>query len=305
MIKYLLGIALFFISCSSTTVNTPTFSADDAFRYIEEQVAFGPRVPGTEASAQARDYFYKHFKNRGFEIDSMTFVYDDAYSDNQIPMVNVIARFNGDPSGTDRILVCAHYDSRPRTDHAHDKTKMNDPIDGANDGGSGVAVLMALADLFKIQSPGINVDFVLFDGEDWGKSGDPSNYLIGSRAFAKTGIRDKYKFGILLDMIADHDQKILREIYSEMYAKKINDMLFSTAKNLGITTLIDSVGPAVLDDHIPLNAAGVPTANLIDMDYPYWHTEFDTPENCSVEALDRIGKLMTTVLYNKKLWPNL
>lgn len=286
------------------TVEPPEFSADNAFRYINEQVAFGPRVPGSEASAKARDYYYRHFKECGFDIDSMTFVYDDAYSDNQIPMVNVIVSFNGDQKSNDRILLIAHYDSRPRTDHAFDKSKMNDPIDGANDGASGVAVYMELANLLKTQSPGINLDIVLVDGEDWGKSGDPSNYLIGSKAFSKTGLRDKYKFGILLDMIADKDQKIYREVYSEKYAKKVNDMIFATAKDLGLTTLIDSVGPAVLDDHIPINAAGVPTVDLIDMDYKYWHTEYDIPENCSVEALGNIGKLLTTVIYNKNLWPN-
>lgn len=305
MIKYILVIAVLFISCTQQLVTTPDFSAENAFRYIEEQVAFGPRVPGSEASAKARDYFYNHFQSRGFEIDSMTFDYDDAYSANIIPMVNVIARYNGNADDKDRILLCAHYDSRPRTDHAVDRSKYNDPIDGANDGGSGVAVLMELANLFQRQSPKVNLDIVLFDGEDWGMSGDPANYLIGSRAFAKTGIRERYKFGILLDMIADNDQKIYREAYSERYAKKVSDMLFTNAFDLGITTFIDSMGPAVLDDHIPLNAAGVPTVDLIDMDYKYWHTEFDIPENCSVEALDNIGKLITRVVYNKNLWPNL
>ncbi len=293
-----------FLSCEQAIVEPPVFDGQRAYQYLVEQVDFGPRVPGSESSAKCRDYFYQHFRSLGVEADSQKFVFFDPYSQQNIPMVNVIASFRSSANDeSPGIVLMAHYDSRPRTDFAENPELLDKPIDGANDGASGVAVLMELANLFAETPPAGNVDLVFVDGEDWGKSGDHFLYMIGSKEFAKTDIRDKYRFGIVIDMIGESDQQIYRENFSERYAKDLNDMVFGTARQLGLTTFIDTVRYPVMDDHLSLNIAGVPAIDLIDFDYPYWHTEYDTPDKCSAGALANVGRLLAYIAYNKSLWP--
>ena len=289
------------VGCSENNLPIPAFNKERAFQYLKDQVAFGPRVPGSEASAKCRDYFYKHFENGVFSVDSQSFIFFDPYSQTNIPMTNIIASYkaNSDEPG---IVLMAHYDSRPRTDFASDPNLKEMPIDGANDGASGVALLMEIGNLIAEQNPDISVDIVLVDGEDWGKSGDTQYYLLGSREFARRGIRGKYKFGIVVDMIADKDLTIYRERYSEQSAKGLNDSIFKLAKKYQFTGFIDTLKYAVQDDHLSLIAGGVPAVNLIDFDYKYWHTEFDTVDKCSDEALFQVGTIVTEIVYNRSLW---
>lgn len=287
----------------ATQVEPPSFDGQRALAYIETQVAFGPRVPGTEASAQCRQLFYRHFDSCGLEVDSQVFNFFDPYSSTDTTMVNVIARYRGGDADQLPILFLAHYDSRPRTDFPFDSTRASDPIDGANDGGSGVAVLMELARLFASQPPDCNVDLLLVDGEDWGRRGDPDNYLLGSRAFARQGLRGKYEFGIVVDMIGDKQQEIFREEYTNRFYQPVNDMIWKVAAQLGVTTFVDTTRHTILDDHLPIGAAGVPTALLIDFDYEFWHTEADTPDKCSAESLANIGRVLAYIIYNESLWP--
>ncbi|MEW6413381.1 MAG: M28 family peptidase [Candidatus Zixiibacteriota bacterium] len=295
--------SLLVLSCGQGVFEPPVFDGQRAFGYLEKQVEFGPRVPGSEASASCRDYYYRHFSELGLEVDSQKFVFFDPYSQSDIPMVNVIASFKVTPDDkSPGMVLMAHYDSRPRTDFAENPQLRAQPIQGANDGASGVAVLMELANLFAQTPPEGNIDLVLVDGEDWGKAGDHHLYMIGSKEFAKRGIRDKYRFGIVVDMVGESDQQIYREGFSERYAKDLNDMVFSTARDLGLMTFIDSVRYPIMDDHLSLNIAGVPAIDIIDFDYPYWHTEYDTPDKCSAESLANVGRLLAYVVYNKSLW---
>ncbi|MEW5795495.1 MAG: M28 family peptidase [Candidatus Zixiibacteriota bacterium] len=272
-------------------------------RYLKDQVALGPRVPGTESSARFREMAYRHFRACGFEVDSQRFVVFDPYTSVDTPMVNIIARYRGRPYDPTAILLWAHYDCRPRTDFPSDSTKRDVPIDGANDGASGVALLMELANLIAENPAPSNIDIVLGDGEDWGKSGDVDRYLLGAREFARRSIRDKYRFAIVIDLIGDTYQQIYREEYTEHYYKEINDMIWRAAKEVGVQTLIDEVRHTIQDDHLPLGGAGVPTALLIDFDYKYWHTEHDTPDKCSPESLANVGRVLTYIVYNESLWP--
>ena len=114
----------------------------------------------------------------------------------------------------------------------------------------------------------------------------------------------KYEFGILLDMIGDKNQKIYREVYSEQFAKEYNDMVWETARELNITTFIDTVLATVYDDHLALNAGGVPTIDIIDFDYVYWHTNLDTPDKCSPKSLDNVARVVLEIIYNQSIWPN-
>ena len=279
----------------------PEFSAERSFGYLTNQVALGPRVPGSESSRLARHMYVAHFQTNGLAVDSQKFVIFDPYSGRETTMVNIIASYSG--NNDDRILLMAHYDCRPRSERSADSLLRNNPIDGANDGASGVAVLMELANLCKESAPPVDIDFAFVDGEDWGKEGDQNYYSLGSREFARRGIRGKYRFAIVVDMVGDKELTITREGYSNLYGRGLNDMVFQAAQSLGITAFKDSTGESIIDDHLPLQAAGVSAIDIIDFDYAYWHTEHDTPDKCSPQSLAAVGRVLAHVLYNPSLWP--
>lgn len=298
---FALAPAFIVLNCTNSTITPPLFDGDRAFGLLKAQVDLGPRVPGTPASAAARSLYRTHFESAGLEVDSQKVSFVDPYSGDTIPLVNLIARQN--PTAQDRIIFAAHYDCRPRSERAHDTTKRALPIDGANDGASGVAVLMELANLFKAQAPSAGVDLVLFDGEDWGMAGELDYYSLGSKAFVRSSLKGSYRFGIVLDMIGDKDQQIFREKYSEQFAKHINDLVWSVAAKFQVSVFKDSAKHSVIDDHLPLNVVGIPAVDLIDFDYPFWHTEMDTPDKCSAESLANVGRVVAYIAYNKHIWP--
>lgn len=285
-------------------ITPPVYDGSRAYTYLQQQTSFGPRVPGTIAASQCLDFMIRHFRTLSQKVDTQSFTFRDPYSSRSIPLVNVIARFQGLEAGTDPILLIAHWDSRPRTDFPTDQARSDEPILGANDGASGVAVLMELANLFSARPPACDIVILLVDGEDWGKSGDLDFYLLGSKHFASRDIRGRYRFGIVVDMIGDKDQQIYREEFSNEYYLPLNNMIWNAARELGIATFHDSVKHTVTDDHLPISAAGVPTVDIIDFDYPYWHTDQDTPDKCSAEALSNVGRVLAEIAYNRNLWPN-
>lgn len=297
-----LGVAAA-VGCA-TSESVGTFDSARSYRYLKDQVAFGPRVPGSEAWRQCREYYYKHFATLGLAIDSQAFSFLDPYSGVMVPLVNVIARVPGTNASEPGIVLMAHWDSRPRTDHHSDPARRSDPIMGANDGASGAAVLMELAHMLAAAKPPYTVDLVLTDGEDWGEEGDLDYYLLGSKHFAAQGIRETYRFGIVIDMIGDQDLSIYRDRYSEQCCQPLNDMIWDLAAKKGLAGFRDSIKYSIIDDHLSLVAGGVKAVVLIDFDYPYWHTEFDTPERCSPQSLESVGRLLAEIIYRPSLWPN-
>ena len=293
------------LGCSSSMTTPPSFDGDRAFGFLAKQVEFGPRVPGSEPWRNCRTYFYDYFEGLGLDVDSQVFSFVDPYSNRELPLVNVIARYRGGSSGDLPIVLMAHWDCRPRADYATKPELVDKPIDGANDGASGVAVLMELAHMVADQKAPSNIDFVLVDGEDWGKSGDIDYYLLGSKHFASvgSGIRGRYRFGIIVDMVGDKDQQILREGFSQRFEAPLNNMVWKVAHDLGVTTFTDSVSQDIFDDHLSLATAGVPAIDIIDFDYRFWHTELDTPDKCSPESLANVGKVLAQIIYNPSLWP--
>lgn len=293
-------ILLLAAGCGNQPVTElPSFDADRAFSYIEKQVSFGPRVPGSAASAACREFMKNHLESTGAVIDSQAFDFFDPYSQTNIRMVNLVGSFGTLSKENKAVALVAHYDSRPRTDFASDPALLNEPIDGANDGGSGVAVLLEMANMFKEVAPPVPIDIIMVDGEDWGKPGDTHLYLLGSQQYVRLPVRDKYRFVLVVDMVADQDQRFYRDSLSEMHTKWLNDLVFNTAHSLGLDMFVDSLRNTILDDHIPFLASGVPAITIIDMDYPYWHTEFDTPDKCSPQSLDNIGLLLREIIYKK------
>ncbi len=214
-------------------------------------------------------------------------------------MTNVIASYN--PKMKKRIMLCAHWDSRPRADQDPDSILAHQPIPGANDGASGVAILLEMGRLFSMQPPPVGVDIVLFDGEDYGLAGEEKGWFLGSTRFARNLGGYRPRMAILLDMVGDKDLQIYRESISQRYAGEINDYIWSVAKEIGSTAFIDSVKHSVSDDHIPLLSSGIKAIDIIDFDYPYWHTHEDTPDKCSPQSLEAVGRVLVAAIYNKRI----
>jgi hypothetical protein len=278
----------------------PAFSGEHSFTYLKAQTAFGPRNPNSPGHGACLGYLESTLRTLADEVRLQEFTHT-GYAGEQLRLTNIIASFR--PAEATRILVCAHWDTRPRAEQDETKGKRNDPILGANDGASGVAVLLEIARLLKETPPAIGVDIVLFDGEDYGKEGDHASYLLGSRYFAEHKAEGyNPRFGILLDMVGDKFLELPREQYSMRYAPQVVDMVWKTAAFLGVTQFHDEKGEEIMDDHLPLNEAGIQTIDIIDFNYPdstnrYWHTHQDTPEHCSAESLGAVGSVIASVVY--------
>jgi Zn-dependent M28 family amino/carboxypeptidase len=207
---------------------------------------------------------------------------------------------------TNRLFISAHWDTRPWADQDPEKKNRSKPLIGANDGASGVAIILELARQLKQFPPTIGVDLVLFDGEDLGTSGVGGSFSIGAQHFAKNrppGFNPR--FGINIDMVGDRNLEIEREQNSERLAPEVQSLIFSTARRLMNPGFIDSPGSEITDDHLPLNDVGIPTVDLIDFKYPdgsnkYWHTMADTPDKCSAESLGAVGTLLLEIIYTQQ-----
>ncbi|UCD95049.1 MAG: M28 family peptidase [Candidatus Zixiibacteriota bacterium] len=279
-------------------VPVPAFNGERAFDYIEKQVSFGPRIPGTENSQKCREYLIDFFDSLGASVDTMAFMHTDKTTGKEILMINVLASFEGtDTEDPKRYLLAAHYDSRPRAEYDPDSTKRQDWIAGANDGASGVAVLMELGNLISQHKPRAGIDMVLLDGEDYGPPGRLDEYFLGAKDMIKRNIADKYYFALVIDMIGDSDLRVFREEFSNRYSPQITDWVWAVAAELGETAFVDSVGYAIHDDHLSFMTVKLQSTVIIDFNYPYWHTTHDTPDKCSPQSLKSVGRVVSTFLY--------
>lgn len=280
--------------------SVPEFDAEKAFSFLVQQTEFGPRAPGTTGHRNCLEFLHQRLAEYADVVNLQPFTHT-ARNGVTYSLTNVIASFN--PSSTDRILLSAHWDTRPWADQDPDPRNHDKPILGANDGASGVAVLLEIARQLHQSPPPIGVDIILFDGEDLGTTGNPESFSAGARYFAankSAGFRPR--FGINIDMVGDKILEIPREVNSDRYARHVMDLIYSTARSLGLPQFVHAQGSEVYDDHIPLNNVGIPTANLIDFQYPnrttnYWHTLADTPEQCSAESLGAVGQVLLHIIY--------
>lgn len=278
-------------------MNVPEFDGEKAFVLLKTQTDFGPRNPNSNGHGKCLDFLAAELATYAEKVTRQNFVHN-GYDGEVLKLTNVFGSFNADAS--ERILLVAHWDTRPRADEEKDQTKHKQPILGANDGASGVAVLLELARLFKQAPPPIGVDILFVDGEDYGKPHDLESYFLGSRYFMKVKNQNyKPRFAILLDMVGDKDLQIPMEQNSMTYAPEALELIWSTAEKLGVTQFVNVPGEQISDDHIPLNAGGLPTVDIIDFQYPYWHTLNDTPDKCSAESLEAVGKVLTHVIYSR------
>lgn len=286
----------------------PSFNADSAYHFVEQQVKFGPRNPGSKGHQQNEEYllqklrsyagdrsvFPQHFRHAGYDGDTLS-------------LTNVIAAFN--PQSSDRIMLCAHWDTRPRAEEDPENTE--EPILGADDGGSGVGVLLELARIFEENPPPIGVDIVLFDGEDYGREGDLSNYFLGSRYWSNNPPVEGYspRFGILLDMVGGQTAQFPKEGNSMRYAPALVNEIWSIAnENNSESRFLKKQGGNISDDHLVINQTlGIPTINIIRHNTnpethqfaPYWHTQDDDMSIIGKSTLQEVGNVLTELIYNR------
>jgi hypothetical protein len=315
---WLIALLVFAWACSSerTAENKlpevvlkpyPAFNADSAYAFVQKQVDFGPRVPGTPGHTATKNWMIEKLKSYGWSVQTQDFQ-TKTYDGLTWNLSNVIASIN--PQASKRILLAAHWDTRRMADK--DTERLNEPIDGANDGASGVGVLLEIARVIASQElkPEVGIDIILFDGED---DGEPENskttnnsqiwWCHGSQYWSKNKHTPNYSayYGILVDLVGGKNAKFHREGYSRQYASGIVSKVWSNAANLGHSDFfIQKDAPEILDDHVFVNAnAGIPMIDILDFspDYGfghYHHTHQDNMELIDTRTLRAVGE---TVLY--------
>jgi len=270
----------------------PAFDEDAAWDLLARQVAFGPRVPGTEAHRRCADWLAGELEAAGARVTRDRFTYRDP-AGTVWPLENILGSMG--PEGTGRILLIAHWDSRPWADMDPDPARRTRPIPGANDGASGVAVLLQVAREIRGESLPRGVDVLLVDGEDLGHADDRNGYCRGSIHFTERGI-GVYWRGIVLDMVGDADLAIPVEGYSRSAAPDVVDWIWSRGRKLAPEVFVGTPGPTVYDDHIPFLQAGLPTADVIDMDYAVWHTAADDLAAVHRRSLGAVGRVVLSLV---------
>lgn len=277
-------------------LHAPPFDGRQAFALLERQCAFGPRVPGSAAHDTCLAFLENELKQHAASVVRQTFSHTIEKSQQEVTLTNLIASFNLDAGN--RALLCAHWDSRPWADQDPDMANRDKAVAGANDGASGVAVLLEVARTLKAMPPPIGVDLVLFDGEDLGTAGRSETFAAGSRYFAShKDTRYVPRFGILLDMVGDRNLNVYKEGNSVRYAADVVNRVWGLARRLDIPEFQFEQRFEVADDHVPLLMAGIPCIDIIDFDYPHWHTLADTPDKCSPESLEKVGRVVLAAIY--------
>ncbi|NDW08412.1 M28 family peptidase [Dysgonomonas sp. 520] len=312
-------------SCGSKTSKTdapkvnyekvsPDFNADSAYAYVDKQVGFGPRVPNTEQHVACGDYLVSMLKGFGAEVTEQK-ADVKAFDGTILKMRNIIGSYS--PEKRDRILLFAHWDTRPFADNESDKNKRHTHILGANDGGSGVGVLLEIARQIQVKQPGLGIDIIFFDAEDYGAPDFADNvpdgdwWCLGSQYWSKNPHKTNYKarFGILLDMVGGANATFYKEAYSQNYARDAVSKIWNTAKQLGYANyFVDKQGGAIMDDHVPvIQNLKIPCVDIIQLDpntssgfAGYWHTVNDDMSNVSKETLKAVGQTVMEVIYKEQ-----
>lgn len=282
------------VACSSAV---PDFNGDNAYVHIVNQCDLGPRNPGSDGIELARNYIIATLSALDAEISQQHFT--GVVRQDSIPGVNIIASFY--PQMSRRILLGAHYDTRPWADKEEDPALHNTPILGGNDGASGVAVLLEIARVLAEKAPQqFGVDLVFFDLEDSGNYGDNFSWCQGSQYFAENIPLPTPEKAIVVDMIGDADQTIYMDYFSYHNCPILVKEVWETAHELGFSSFSSTIKQAIYDDHYPLIQKGMNAIVIIDFDYPVWHTLADTPEQCSAESLDAMGETLLHIIYRQQ-----
>jgi glutaminyl-peptide cyclotransferase len=280
----------------------PRFAVDGAraLARVERQVEAGPRIPGTPGHRVVRDWIAAELTRLGARVESQSFT--DSTLGRPLELVNVIGHFGpaGAP-GARLIALCAHYDTRPWCDMDPDTARRDDPLPGANDAGSGVAVLLEVAELMSRRAPAVAVDLVFFDGEDMGREGHPEEYSLGARGYARRLGEMKPSAAFVFDMVGDRDLGIHPEVQSAHRATNLVDQVLEAARATGARGFHEAPRFYVSDDHVPLLEAGVPAVDIIDFEYEAWHTHRDLPDQVSAASLAEVARVAAWLVYASPL----
>lgn len=271
------------------------FDARRAMGYLETLCNIGPRISGSPGMAQQQELLKKHFEERGARVEFQRFTARQQSRPEPVEMANLVASWH--PEQPRRVILCAHYDTRPIADQEPDPRNWRKPFVSANDGGSGVALLMELAQHLPSLKVQVGVDIVLFDGEEYIFNPERDRYFFGSQHFADAYRRGgagqpRYVAAVLLDMIGGKNARFPAEQHSLFKAGALVQEIWGIAAQLGCKSFESQVGPAVLDDHLALNQAGIPAIDIIDFDYPHWHKLSDVPANCSPDSLAEVARVL-------------
>lgn len=293
----LIGAAAACDAEAPTAAEIPPFDGEEALRLVEVQVAFGPRVPGTEAHRAAGEWLGRELEARGAVVSIRPFTGTSALTGEGVSGTNIVASYR--PDLTERIFFGAHWDSRAFADRDPDPLRRGEPVPGANDGGSGVAVLLVLAEMMGRTPPPVGVDLLFFDGEDQGESGSSVGYCLGSRALAAasalTGFRPEY--GVVIDMVGHRDLRIYRERNSLRCCPRLVEKVHDRGARISPERFPESGLIELYDDHVPWIEAGVPAIVLAGAGFPEWHTTADTPDICDGASLGAVGDLLAALVW--------
>ena len=294
----------------------PVFCADSAYNYVRKQTDFGPRVPNTQAHDDCGIWLAAMLAKFGAHIVHFQNFDTKTFDNTTLKCVNIIGRFN--PDCPTRIILCSHWDSRPWADNDPDPSKHKVPVDAANDGASGVGVILEIARQLQQQAPEIGVDCIFLDAEDWGPGDDYKGqhleeyWGLGTQYWAKNPHVEGYKarYAILLDMVGGKGASFSREYYSERFGKQVVDKVWNAAARLGYSSIfVPRKGGAVTDDHYFINTiARIPAIDIVpylpecqaSIFGPTWHTTSDNIDNIDRKVLEAVGKTLLEVIYNEK-----
>lgn len=296
---------------SSVRSGKPVFQADSAYQYIAQQLSFGPRVPGSAAQQQTASWLESELTRHGATV-AIQRTQAKAYDGKELPVINLVGSFN--PDARMRVLLMSHWDSRHVADHDNNPDLRKQPVPAANDGASGVGVLLEIARLAGQQLPQVGIDIFLTDVEDYGAPDDWKGnhdekwWAMGTQLWCKQARKDGYhaEYGILLDMVGAPDATFYHEYYSQRYAGGYVDQVWRIATELGYgKTFVNQAGGGVTDDHVFVNQIlGIPTLDIIDTRlesdhtfFPYWHTTEDTLDKISTEMLGKVGNVLVQLLW--------
>ena len=281
------------------------FNAKRAMGYLEELCKIGPRMSGSEGMKKQQEMLKKHFETHGGRVEFQRFTaHQKSQGASSVEMANLIVSWHLDRPR--RVILCSHYDTRPIADQEPDRRRWHDTFVSANDGGSGVALLMEMAPQMKDLKADVGIDFVFFDGEEYIFDPAPGGdkYFFGSEYFGTTYVKSKPRFryvgAILLDMVGGKDVHIPVEPNSMIMAGSLLEQVWKIAEELKCDAFEKRMGKEAYDDHLALNKAHIPAIDLIDFDYPHWHRLSDVPANCSADSLEQVARVLGVWLQRVK-----
>jgi Zn-dependent M28 family amino/carboxypeptidase len=290
-------VALALLAGCEAHAGPGAFDGAGALAYVERQLAFGPRIPNTPGHRQTGDWLLGELRRRADTVIVQAFTHRTAKGET-LELRNFFARLR--PEAAERVLFVAHWDTRPRADKEADAGAQRRPVPGANDGASGVAVLLGVADALRVPGggPRVGVDLLFVDGEDYGDFSDSTETLIGSRYFAThqpAGYQPLY--AVVFDMVGDKDLRLPQEGNSVAFAPEVVQLVWRKARALGYgNVFVDEQSIGITDDHLPLQQAGIRAIDVIDYDFPYHHTTQDTIDKVSAASLKIVGDVALSLV---------